>query len=164
MFVRGDAMKKLAILAVAAVAAASFAAQPALAQKKKGQSQEQGEGGEKKDDKFAYESPFPTKANWQLTSINGKNPPADASLLIDENLRGSGSSGCNTWSATLYPVKGHRLAMGPIALTKKTCSPEITGFERAYLSILATGPVWDLKGSTLTVKSKNGELVYNRGL
>ncbi|HMN73752.1 MAG TPA: META domain-containing protein [Rhodoblastus sp.] len=156
-------MKKLAILA-SVVAAAALVAQPALAQKKhKGQQQQQGEG-EKKDDKNAYESPFPTKANWQLTSINGKTPPADASLLIDENLRGTGSSGCNTWSATLYPIKGHRLAMGPVAMTKKTCSNEINGFERAYLTVLRSGPVWDLKGSTLTVKSQYGELVYNRGL
>ncbi len=155
-------MKKLAILALAA-AAAAFVAAPALAQKKKGQQQEQGQG-EKKDDKYAYESPFPTKANWLLTTINGKAPPADASLLIDENLRGTGSSGCNTWSATLYPVKGHRLAMGPVAMTKKTCSNEINGFERAYLNVLRSGPVWDLKGSTLTVKSQHGELVYNRGL
>ena len=152
-------MKKLAILAVAA----ALAAQPALAQKKKGQQQEQGQG-EKKDDKFAYESPFPTKATWQLRSINGKNPPAEASLLIDENLRGTGSSGCNTWSATLYPIKGHRLAMGPVAMTKKSCSPEVNTFERAYLTVLRSGPTWDLQGSTLTVKSKYGELTYNRGL
>lgn len=152
-------MKKLAILAVAA----ALAAQPALAQKKKGQQQEQGQG-EKKDDKFAYESPFPTKATWQLRSINGKNPPAEASLLIDENLRGTGSSGCNTWSATLYPIKGHRLAMGPVAMTKKSCSPEVNTFERAYLTVLRSGPTWDLQGSTLTVKSQYGELVYNRGL
>lgn len=157
-------MKKLAILAVAAVAAFSFAAQPALAQKKKGQKQEQSEGGEKKDDKYAYESPFPTKANWQLVTFNGKAPPAEASLLIDENLRGTGSSGCNTWSAALYPIKGHKLAMGPVAMTKKTCSNDVNGFERAYLTVLRSGPVWDLKGSTLTVKSQYGELVYNRGI
>ena len=49
MFARGDEMKKVALL-IAAVAAVSFAAQPALAQKKKkGQGQEQGEGGEKKE-------------------------------------------------------------------------------------------------------------------
>ena len=156
-------MKKLAILAAAAVAA-SLAAQPALAQKKKkGQQQEQGQG-EKKDDKFAYESPFPTKATWQLRTINGKNPPAEASLLIDENLRGTGSSGCNTWSATLYPIKGHRLAMGPVAMTKKSCTPEVNTFERAYLTVLRSGPTWDLQGSTLTVKSQYGELVYGRGL
>ena len=152
-------MKKLAILAVAA----ALAAQPALAQKKKGQQQEQGQG-EKKDDKYAYESPFPTKATWQLRTINGKNPPAEASLLIDENLRGTGSSGCNTWSATLYPIKGHRLAMGPVAMTKKSCTPEVNTFERAYLTVLRSGPTWDLQGSTLTVKSKYGELTYNRGL
>jgi len=137
-------MKKLAILTAAAVAA-SLAAQPALAQKKKGQ-QQQEQQGEKKDDKYVYESPFPTKANWQLSTVNGKTPPAEASLLIDENLRGSGSSGCNTWSAALYPVKGHRLAMGPIAMTKKNCSPEVNGFERLFLTVLRSGPVWDLKG------------------
>ena len=156
-------MKKFAIL-LAAVAAVSFAAQPAMAQKKKkGQEQGQAEG-EKKDDKFAYESPFPTKANWQLVTLNGKNPPADASLFIDETLRGSGSSGCNTWSATLYPIKGHKLAMGPVALTKKSCPPEVMKFEVGYLNVLRSGPVWDLKGSTLTVKSQYGELVFNRGL
>ena len=155
-------MKKLAILAAMTIAAA-LAAQPALAKKKKDQEQEQGQA-QKKDDKFAYESPFPTKATWQLRTINGKNPPAEASLLIDENLRGTGSSGCNTWSATLYPVKGHRLAMGPVAMTKKNCSPEVNNFERAYLTVLRSGPTWDLQGSTLTVKSKYGELTYSRGL
>ena len=156
-------MKKLAVL-LAALAAVSFAAEPALAQKKKkGQEQGQAEG-EKKDDKYAYESPFPTKANWQLTSINGKAPPADASLLIDENLRGSGASGCNTWSATLYPIKGHKLAMGPVAMTKKMCSPELMKFAVGFLNVLRSGPVWDLKGSTLTVKSQYGELVFARGL
>lgn len=157
-------MKKLAILA-AMTAAAALAAQPALAKKKKGHEQEPGQAqGEKKDDKFAYESPFPTKATWQLRTINGKNPPAEASLLIDENLRGTGSSGCNTWSATLYPIKGHRLAMGPVAMTKKNCSPEVNNFERAYLTVLRSGPNWDLQGSTLTVKSKYGELTFSRGL
>ena len=155
-------MKKLAILAAMTIAAA-LAAQPALAKKKKDQEQEQGQA-QKKDDKFAYESPFPTKATWQLRTINGKNPPAEASLLIDENLRGTGSSGCNTWSATLYPIKGHRLAMGPVAMTKKSCTPEVNTFERAYLTVLRSGPTWDLQGSTLTVKSQYGELVYGRGL
>ena len=157
-------MKKLAILA-ATVAAAALAAQPALAQRKhKGQQQQQQGQGEKKDDKNAYESPFPTKATWQLVSLNGKPAPAEASLLIDENLRGTGASGCNTWSATLYPVKGHRLAMGPVAMTKKTCTPELNKFEVQYLTVLRSGPTWSLNGSTLTVKSQYGELVYNRGL
>ncbi len=157
-------MKKLAILA-ATVAAAALVAQPALAQQKRHKTQQQQQGeGEKKESKDAYESPFPTKATWQLTTFNGKSPPADASLLIDENLRGTGSSGCNTWSATLYPIKGHRLAMGPVAMTKKTCSNEVNGFERAYLTVLRSGPTWDLSGSTLTVKSQYGVLVYNRGL
>ena len=153
-------MKRTAVLTVAALAA--LAAQPTFAREKhKVQNQEQKQGEKEKN---AYESPFPVKMNWQLSTINDKAPPADATLLIDENLRGTGQSGCNTWSATLYPVRGHRLAMGPVAITKKTCSPEINAFERVYLTILHTGPTWDLQGSTLTVKSQAGALVFNRGL
>ena len=98
--------------------------QPAAAAKKK-PAEGQQQNGEKKDDKMAYEPQFPTKFTWVLSSVNGKAPPAEATLLIDENLRGTGTSGCNGWSAALYPVKGRHLAMGPVAITKKTCSPEI---------------------------------------
>ena len=151
-------MKKFAVLIVAALAPALIA-QPALARPRHQQQQ-----AEKQPDKNAYESPFPTKMNWTLSSINGKPAPADASLRIDETLRGSGLSGCNSWSATLYPVRGHKLAMGPVAMTKKTCSPAINMFERQYLTILHTGPNWDLNGSTLTIKSQAGTLVFHRGL
>ena len=87
-------------------------------------------------------------------------------MAIDEALRGSGNSGCNTWSATLYPVKGQHLAMGPVALTKKTCTPDLTNFERMFLGILHSGPTWDLQGSTLTIKTQDGKnaLVFERGL
>ncbi len=111
-----------------------------------------------------YESPFPTKMNWNLGDMNGKAPPAEATLTIDENLRGAGVSGCNTWSAALYPVRGHHLAMGPVAQTKKSCANDIMQFERMYLTILHSGPSWELVGSTLTIKSQAGTLVFNRGL
>ena len=160
-------MRKIAYLALA-VAAPILLAQPAFAARKRpGPEQQSGEQGEKKDaeKKDAYESPFPTKMDWVLASANGKSPPVEATMAIDENLRGTGSAGCNNWSATLYPVKGHRLAMGPVALTKKSCSPEVTAFERLFLTILHSGPTWELKGSTLTVKHPQaGTLVFNRGL
>ena len=158
-------MKKLAYLALAALAPALLS-QPALADtKKKAATTEQQQPGDKKpEDKAAYESAFPTKANWLLTTANGKTPPVDAFMVIDDTFRGTGNSGCNTWSATLYPIKGHHLAMGPVAMTKKTCTPEVNEFEKLFLTVLHTGPVWDLQGSTLTVKSQYGTLVFDRGL
>ena len=111
-----------------------------------------------------YESQFPLKMTWNLDAMNGKAPPGEATLKIDENLRGAGISGCNTWSAALYPVKGHRLAMGPVAQTKKACANDLMAFERLYLSILHSGPVWEQTGSTLTIKSQAGSLTFNRGL
>ena len=159
-------MKKFAYLALAALAPALLA-QPALAQrKKKPDAQQQQPGGDKRSDLSPYEPQFPTKANWTLTSANGKPPPVEATMAIDEALRGSGNSGCNTWSATLYPVKGQHLAMGPVALTKKTCTPDLNNFERMFLGILHSGPTWDLQGSTLTIKTQDGKnaLVFERGL
>src|SRR5271165_5772603 len=66
---------------------------------------------------------FPLDQTWSLRELNGKPVPPglDASLKIDGNLRGSGFTGCNSWSATLYPVKDQHLAVGPFALTKKQC-------------------------------------------
>lgn len=158
-------MKKLAYLLLAA-AAPVLLAQPALSQGRKkppaDQGQQQGDGKEKKAEE--YQAPFPTKMTWILSSLNGKSPPSEATLMLDENFRGTGASGCNTYSATIYPVKGQRLAMGPVAQTKKTCSPDLNNFERAFLTILHTGPTWEVKGSTLTVKSQAGVLIFDRGL
>ena len=111
-----------------------------------------------------YEAPFPTKMNWTLSDINGKGTAAEATLMIDDNYRGTGTSGCNTWSAALYPIKGHKLAMGPVAQTKRSCAADVMQFEHLYLGILHSGPTWDQTGYTLTVKSQAGTLTFKRGL
>lgn len=140
----------------------------AWAQKQRGQGPQQqapAAGGQAPESKMnEYEPQFPTKMNWTLAEINGKSPPAEATLVIDEALRGSGASGCNTWSASLYPVRGRRLAMGPVAQTRKTCAADLMQFERTYLTILHSGPTWEQTGSRLTIKGQAGTLVFNRGL
>ena len=111
-----------------------------------------------------YEANFPTKQSWNLSDINGKTPPGEATLIIDDNYRGTGASGCNTWSAALYPQKGKRLAMGPVAQTKKSCGADVMQFERLFLAVLHSGPTWDQVGYTLVVKSQAGTLTFKRGL
>ena len=155
-------MKLTYSLTVIALAAAIALPASAQGRKPKGapeQKQEQQPGGEKK-----YDKEFPTKATFNLKEINGKAPPADASLLIDGTLRGSGVSGCNTWSATIYPIKGQKLAMGPVVMTKKQCDAPLMTFEKEYLTILHSGPTWDQIGDTLTVKGATGSLVFARSL
>jgi heat shock protein HslJ len=119
----------------------------------------------KTEEKKTEEKNFPTGSNWNLTEINGKPVPSDGpSLKVDGNYRGTGFSGCNTYSATLFPVRGMRLAMGPIALTRKTCEKEAMTTERLFLTILHSGPTWDIVGADLIVKSQAGTLQFRRGL
>src|SRR6185437_14036464 len=46
---------------------------------------------------------FPLDQTWSLREMNGKPVPSDLdiSLKIDGTLRGSGFTGCNSWSATM---------------------------------------------------------------
>jgi heat shock protein HslJ len=155
-------MKLTPTIALAGLAA--LIALPASAQGRKPkaapeQKQEATPAGEKK-----YDKEFPTKANFNLKEINGKTPPGDASLMIDGTMRGSGVSGCNTWSATIYPIRGQKLAMGPVVMTKKQCDAPLMTFEKEYLTILHSGPTWDTQGDTLTVKGQTGTLVFLRSL
>ncbi|MDB5650881.1 MAG: hypothetical protein JWL62_2401 [Hyphomicrobiales bacterium] len=111
------------------------------------------------------EKTYPVGANWTLREMNGKPIPAgiEATLTIDDRFRASGISGCNTWSATMWPVRNQRFAVGPVALTKKACPAPVMAFERAYLTALHAQPQWDLIGSTLEVKGPAGTLKFARG-
>jgi heat shock protein HslJ len=150
---------------MALVGLAALIAFPASAQgrKPKGAPAEKQEHPGAVDDK-KIDKEFPTKATWNLKEINGKPPAGEASLTIDGALRGTGVSGCNTWSATIYPVRGQKLAMGPVIMTKKTCDAQMMTFEKEYLSILHSGPTWDQNGDTLTVKGATGSLTFARSL
>jgi heat shock protein HslJ len=109
---------------------------------------------------------FPLDQTWSLRDINDKPIPAglDVSLKIDGNLRGSGYTGCNSWSATLYPVKGQHLLVGPFALTKKQCPKEVMAVEFGFLSALTASPTWDLVNGDLVVKGPKGSLRLARSL
>jgi heat shock protein HslJ len=109
---------------------------------------------------------FPLDQTWSLRELNGKPVPAglDISLKIDGTLRGSGFTGCNSWSATMYPVKDQHLATGPYALTKKTCPKDIMQLELSFLSALLGNPEWDLVNGDLVIKGPRGALRLARSL
>ncbi|HUZ67310.1 MAG TPA: META domain-containing protein [Beijerinckiaceae bacterium] len=108
---------------------------------------------------------FPIGVTWRLKQINGRPAPTAkrATLTIDSTLRGTGSAGCDSWSATVYPVANQRLAMGPIATTHRACSPQAAAFERMYLNALHSGPVWDEEQGYLVLKTTAGVMRFSRG-
>jgi heat shock protein HslJ len=109
---------------------------------------------------------FPLDQTWSLRDINDTPVPTglDASLKIDGNLRGSGYTGCNSWSATLYPVKEQHLLVGPFALTKKQCPKDVMAVEFGFLSALTGNPTWDLVNGDLVIKGPKGSLRLARSL
>ncbi len=111
------------------------------------------------------EKTFPKDSNWTLRSLNGKPVPAglEGTLRIDNQFRGAGFAGCNTFSATMWPVRGQRFAVGGIAVTKKACPPAVMQFEQAYLRALFAGPTWDMVNGLLEIKSQAGSLSFARG-
>jgi len=114
----------------------------------------------------AQQKNFPLDQTWQLRELNGKPIPSsvDASLKIDSNLRGSGFTGCNSWSATLYPVKDQHLMVGPYALTRKKCDKDVMAVEFGLLSGLTGNPEWDLVNGDLVIKGPRGSMRFARSL
>jgi heat shock protein HslJ len=109
---------------------------------------------------------FPLDQTWSLRELNGKPVPPglDISLKIDGTLRGSGFTGCNSWSATMYPVKDQHIATGPYALTKKQCAKDVMQLEVGFLSALLGNPEWDLVNGDLVIKGPRGALRLARSL
>lgn len=109
---------------------------------------------------------FPLDQTWSLRELNGKPVSAtlDVSLKIDGALRGSGFTGCNSWSATMYPIKDQHLLVGPYALTKKQCDKDTMAIELSFLTALLAQPSWDLVNGELVIKGPRGSMRLARSL
>ncbi len=151
------------LLAAALAAAVLGLAAPALAGAPKGPVDEEDS---KPKPLPPLQKNFPLDQTWSLRELNGKPVPPglDASLKIDGSLRGSGFTGCNSWSATLYPVKDQHLMVGPFALTKKQCAKDVMAIEGGFLSTLVGNPTWDLVNGDLVIKGPRGAARLARSL
>ena len=111
------------------------------------------------------EKTFPLGASWSLVAMNGK-PVQErrATLIVDQNLRGTGFGGCNTFSASAYPLRSQGFAVGPIAVTKRACDGGAAAFEKSFLTALRAANKWDLVQGKLVLKGGAGELRFDRAL
>ena len=109
---------------------------------------------------------FPVPSSWVALSLNGKaySGPDRPTFVLDKQYRAKGFGGCNTFSATFYPLREQRLAAGPLALTKKQCDKAVMETERAFFIAIRTAAQWDFEGVTLIIKSQSGELRLERSI
>jgi heat shock protein HslJ len=109
---------------------------------------------------------FPLGSSWVAVSLNGKSLGGGErpSFKLDDQLRASGFGGCNTYTATAYPLREQGLAVGPFALTKRSCDKSAMAIEQAFLVALRTSAKWDIQGPTLIIRTQNGELRFERSL
>ncbi|MFE1600747.1 META domain-containing protein [Methylobacterium sp. ID0610] len=114
----------------------------------------------------AQEKIFPLDSTWTAVSLNGKpfSGGDRPSFIIDKQYRARGFGGCNTFAATAFPLKEQHLAVGPLAITKKSCDKALSAAEMQFLSAFRTSGQWDMVGSQLVIKSQAGELRFDRSL
>jgi heat shock protein HslJ len=106
--------------------------------------------------------PFPIGQSFRLASFNGKPVSGNLTLRVDDTMRGSGSGGCNSWSAAMYPLRNGRLAMGPVAMTRRACPGPVMALERRYLFALHSGLRWATPPGALVLKGPAGTLRFER--
>ena len=86
----------------------------------------------------------------------------NSKALAHRSAKGFG--GCNTFSATAYPLQQQRFAVGPVAVTKRACEKDVMERERVFLVLLRTAAVWDVKDGQLLITGNNGQLKFDRAL
>jgi heat shock protein HslJ len=164
--------RKLTAALAGVVAVAALAAGPTLAQGTNNITGF-GQGGRNQEKKPQYvpgakaqEKMFPLGATWTAVSLNGKpfNGNDRPTFIIDSQYRARGYGGCNTFTATAFPLREQHLAVGPLAITKKSCDKGLAATEQAFLIALRTSGAWDLVGSQLVIRTQNGELRFDRTL
>jgi heat shock protein HslJ len=128
-------------------------------------------GGEEKQPQYIpsakpTEKIFPLDATWTAVSLNGKSFGGldRPSFIIDKQYRARGYGGCNTFAATAFPLREQHLAVGPLAITKKSCEKGLSAVEQSFFLALRTAGAWDIVGSQLVIKSQNGELKFQRSI
>lgn len=103
-------------------------------------------------------------STWRLVEIAGQAVPETvlATLAFSEPGRVAGTAGCNGYTGTARLEEG-RLALGPLATTRRACEPQAMAFEQRYLAALATAQGLRRDGDRLLVEvAGNAPLRYVR--
>lgn len=102
-------------------------------------------------------------ATWKITGFNNGrqavvSPLSGTTLsLVFKGGSVTGFGGCNTFRAK-YTVEGDRVAIGPVATTRKACASEaVMQQERQFLRTLESATTWTFDGDLLDMHRADGE-------
>ena len=112
------------------------------------------------------EKRFPLGNAWIAVSLNGKaySGSERPTFALDDQFRLRGFGGCNTFSATAYPLREQGIAVGPLAMTKRACDKAVMANETAFLTALRGSAKWETVVGSLIIKGPTGELKFERSL
>lgn len=113
------------------------------------------------------EKQFPVGAAWTAISLNNKSYPSDSNrpyFTLDPQYQLRGFGGCNTFSATAYPLRGQSFAVSPFAMTRKSCGAQIDAAERAFMLALRMIQKWDVVKGQLVLQGSSGTIRADRSL
>ncbi len=110
------------------------------------------------DDGGAQDIPGVQSGKWRITQLNLDVVPARTAPVLSFGVDGrvSGTSGCNNFSAE-YTLDGNRIALGPIAATKRACEAGLMEQERRFFDILGSLYRASLDGDGLLVLEGTGD-------
>ena len=108
---------------------------------------------------------------WQLTELISDDGPdaavgspwTDAELVLGEDGRLSGSTGCNRLMGG-FELDGEVLVLGPLATTRMACTDDgAAEQERQVLAVLDAGPLTvELEGDRLVLRAPDGSALGYR--
>ncbi|RIJ24515.1 META domain-containing protein [Henriciella barbarensis] len=75
--------------------------------------------------------------DWMIARLNGEPVLTSAPIVLrfDENGQISGNASCNAYTAS-GTIENSILSIGPIALTRKACMPEVMAQETFFLDLM----------------------------
>lgn len=101
---------------------------------------------------------------WVVASV-GAAPlrlPVRSTIRFDANGALGGQAPCNAYTGSFTLNEG-ALSVGPLALTRKACAPDVMAQERAFISVLETASnVWLDDQGLLTLANDSGGRITAR--
>ena len=111
---------------------------------------------------------FPMNQSYKAISISGfdvQNKGLSMTVSADPRgeLRGSGSAGCNSWSATVI-LRDEQIDFTNIATTRKMCGKPVMMAEDAFLTSLRSAKRWHVDGDKLIIEGDAARLMLKPGV
>lgn len=104
-----------------------------------------------------------TSRQWNMRDMNGQSVLNSVYVTFRRDGTVNGNSGCNSFSGT-YTVSGQKLTIGPLAMTKRACTPALNAQEARFMGILQNVTGWTTEDENrVFLKTDNGQYLLAEG-